>query len=118
MEHTCLFSLLWTALDPGNGGLGKGGSARSPGEENKVHIVINILNRTLLPRLSSVHENKFKSSIYISISHSPHGFRAELTIIKSFFSSRFINHVNADVSLKDESKENLITARCLKCRWK
>lgn len=80
-------------------GLGKEALLDHLGKKTKVYIVINILNRTLLPQLSSVHEKNVKSSIYISISYSPHGLRAELTIIKSFFSSRFINHVNADVSL-------------------
>lgn len=36
-SHTCLFVLLCTTFDPGNGGLGKGGSGRSPKRKRHIH---------------------------------------------------------------------------------
>lgn len=36
-SHTCLFFLLLTTFDPGNGGLGKGGSGRSPRQKRHFH---------------------------------------------------------------------------------
>ena len=40
---TCLFFLLWMIFDPGNGGLGKGGSGRSTGEKQKQRRVSVLL---------------------------------------------------------------------------